>query len=368
MEWKEVRLGDIAFFKTGKLNSNAACKNGKYPFFTCSPETLAIDSYAFDQKAILLAGNNAEGNFSIKYYEGKFNAYQRTYVISATDNIDLLFLYYSMKLCLSSFKKMSQGSATKFLTTVILNNFQIRIPSTFQNQRCIANILYSLDRKIELNNKINAQLEEMAQTLFKHWLLECKEDITIGELSYNINDYSKCGNPKVVLVNSSDVTEGFFDHHNYTENKDLKGHFKKRFQKGDILYSQVRPRNRHWAYCDFYADDYIASTQLMIIRNREEIIPSIVLYHYIVSDDVWKEFTSRTETRSGTFPQGNYEEISTIKVPFGAEMKDISINLEVIHSKMYNNNQENIKLASLRDTLLPKLMSGEINLEDYGGE
>lgn len=292
-------------------------------------------------------------------------------VLRSHEDVNPHFLYQILrnKETLNQLQTLAETRSGTFpqITYSELANVKVKLPSRNQQDQ-IVDILSSLDRKIELNNKINAQLEELAQTLFKHWLLECKEDITIGELSYNINDYSKCRNPKVVLVNSSDVTEGFFDHHNYTENKDLKGHFKKRFQKGDILYSQVRPRNRHWAYCDFYADDYIASTQLMIIRNREEIIPSIVLYHYIVSDDVWKEFTSRTETRSGTFPQGNYEEISTIKVPFGAEMKDISINLEVIHSKMYNNNQENIKLASLRDTLLPKLMSGEINLEDYGGE
>ena len=80
-EWKEYKLGEIASFQTGKLNSNEAVENGLYPFFTCSPITLRINTYAYDQKAILLAGNNAEGNFSIKYYEGKFNAYQRTYII-----------------------------------------------------------------------------------------------------------------------------------------------------------------------------------------------------------------------------------------------------------------------------------------------
>jgi len=65
-EWKEYKLTEVADFKTGKLNSNAAVKNGLYPFFTCSPETLSIDEFAFDTKAILLAGNNAEGNFAIK--------------------------------------------------------------------------------------------------------------------------------------------------------------------------------------------------------------------------------------------------------------------------------------------------------------
>ena len=97
MEWKEITLGEIAIFKTGKLNSNAAISNGEYPFFTCSPETLRINNYAFDQEAILLAGNNADGNFSIKYYKGKFNAYQRTYVITPIrGKVDIKFLYYAL--------------------------------------------------------------------------------------------------------------------------------------------------------------------------------------------------------------------------------------------------------------------------------
>ena len=172
MEWKEVTLGEIAIFKTGKLNSNAAISNGEYPFFTCSPETLRINSYAFDQEAILLAGNNAEGNFSIKYYKGKFNAYQRTYVITPIrGKVDIKFLYYALSLCLKQLKNMSQGTSTKFLTVTILNSFSVKLPS-ISDQRRIASILSSLDRKIELNNKINADLEEMAQTIFKNWFVD----------------------------------------------------------------------------------------------------------------------------------------------------------------------------------------------------
>ena len=172
MEWKEVTLGEIAIFKTGKLNSNAAISNGEYPFFTCSPETLRINSYAFDQEAILLAGNNAEGNFSIKYYKGKFNAYQRTYVITPIrGKVDIKFLYYALSLCLKQLKNMSQGTSTKFLTVTILNSFSVKLPS-ISDQRRIASILSSLDRKIELNNKINADLEEMAQAIFKNWFVD----------------------------------------------------------------------------------------------------------------------------------------------------------------------------------------------------
>jgi len=73
-EWKSYSLEEIAIFNTGKLDSNAAENNGKYPFFTCSPITLGINHYAFDTDAVILSGNNANGVFTTKFYSGKFNA------------------------------------------------------------------------------------------------------------------------------------------------------------------------------------------------------------------------------------------------------------------------------------------------------
>ena len=239
----------------------------------------------------------------------------------------------------------------------------IKLPP-LDDQRRIASILSSLDRKIELNNKINAELEEMAQAIFKNWLSNCSEEVSLSEISLNITDYEKCDADKVVLINSSDVTEGFFDHHNYTPNKDLKGHFKKRFQKGDVLYSQVRPRNRHWAYCNFDARDYLASTQLMVIRNNPKNMTSILLFQYLINDSVWREFTLKTETRSGTFPQGNYEDLSNIRVPYNKKFMNISRQLENIYKEVYLLYDENSRLSTLRDTLLPRLMSGELEVPE----
>jgi type I restriction enzyme S subunit len=84
-DWPTAPLANLADIKTGKLDSNAAVLGGRYPYFTCSPETLTIDRYAFDCSAVILAGNNANGIFCVKWYSGKFNAYQRTYVITSKD-------------------------------------------------------------------------------------------------------------------------------------------------------------------------------------------------------------------------------------------------------------------------------------------
>jgi len=85
-EWEIIKLEKACNIKTGKLNANAAVKDGRYPFFTCSKEIFKIDDFAFNCEAILLSGNNATGNFDVKYYKGKFNAYQRTYVITIKES------------------------------------------------------------------------------------------------------------------------------------------------------------------------------------------------------------------------------------------------------------------------------------------
>ena len=123
-------LGNYVTIKTGKLDANAAIEDGAYPFFTCAKEIYAIDKYAFDCEAILLAGNNAVGDFNVKHYSGKFNAYQRTYVITVLDE-DLLsyrFLYFQMLKSLKRFKEQSVGAGTKFLKLGMIKELEISLP------------------------------------------------------------------------------------------------------------------------------------------------------------------------------------------------------------------------------------------------
>lgn len=184
-EWKKVSLDDIAEIRTGKLDSNAATNNGQYPFFTCSPITLKIDDYAFEEEAVLLAGNNAAGIFPIKYYFGRFNAYQRTYVITARKNeqLEIRFLYYQLMFITAFIRELAVGSATQFLTHKILKPLLITLPP-LSEQRRIAAVLGALDDKIELNREMNRTLEGMAQALFKSWFVDFDgcEDLVESEI------------------------------------------------------------------------------------------------------------------------------------------------------------------------------------------
>ena len=111
--WKVKKWEDVFSTKTGKLNANAMVENGKYPFFTCSKESYFIDEWAFDCEALLLAGNNATAQYDVKYYKGKFNAYQRTYVLTLKDdNNSYCYFKYALENKLSLLQEQSIGGMT----------------------------------------------------------------------------------------------------------------------------------------------------------------------------------------------------------------------------------------------------------------
>ena len=164
-------LESACYIKTGKLNANAPVKDGIYPFFTCAEYPDEIDHYAFDDDVVLVAGNNARGNFHVNRYECRFNAYQRTYILTTKAGYSIDSIYYALKLDLKRLREKAQGSQTKFLTMPILTSISLR-DITYDAQCKIANTLVAIDKKIELNNQTNAELEAMAKTLYDYWFVQ----------------------------------------------------------------------------------------------------------------------------------------------------------------------------------------------------
>ncbi|HAS6210928.1 TPA: restriction endonuclease subunit S [Vibrio vulnificus] len=164
-------VGLACNISTGKLDANQAVSGGKYPFFTCAEFPDNIDHFAYDDDVVLVAGNNARGNFHVSRYKGKFNAYQRTYILTAKEGFNIDYIYYALKLELKRLRERAQGSQTKFLTMPILTGIHLR-DVTGDEQTEIANVLSALDKKIELNNRINIELEAMAKTLYEYWFVQ----------------------------------------------------------------------------------------------------------------------------------------------------------------------------------------------------
>lgn len=123
--WKKVGLSNIAPIITGKKDANFGIKDGNYLFFTCSQEPIKAPSYSFDCDAVILAGN---GDFNVKLYRGKFEAYQRTYVFSPFDSDDLYLLYYAVVDSMRQLFQGASGSTIKFLTKRMLEEIQVYVP------------------------------------------------------------------------------------------------------------------------------------------------------------------------------------------------------------------------------------------------
>ncbi len=170
LDAEKAFLGDLVNITTGKLDANAAVESGKYPFFTCSREAYAINDYAFDCEAILLAGNNAVGDFNVKHYKGKFNAYQRTYVITVNEKNRILYryLYFQLLKSLRQFKVQSVGAGTKFLKLEIIKNMQIALPSLSEQQQIVLiidSLLAETQRLESIYQQKIASLDELKKSL-----------------------------------------------------------------------------------------------------------------------------------------------------------------------------------------------------------
>lgn len=167
------KLNEICDIITGKLDANEMTPDGRYPFYTCDPNPYKIDTYAYDLECVLIGGNNAAGNFPINYYNGKFNAYQRTYIISVKDgiNLDTLFIYYLLKQELHNLKMRSRGSLTKFLTIGMLNDIKVPI-LTKKEYADITKLISIYDFTIKNNKKIIHKLEEYTQLKYYKWFVE----------------------------------------------------------------------------------------------------------------------------------------------------------------------------------------------------
>lgn len=121
-EWRKFPLEEIAPVVTGKKDANYGDKGGNYPFFTCSQETITAPGYSFDTSAVILAGN---GDFNVKLYRGKFEAYQRTYVLAPFDHSNLFNLYFTVQDNMEALAKGASGSTIKFLTKGMLQKILV---------------------------------------------------------------------------------------------------------------------------------------------------------------------------------------------------------------------------------------------------
>jgi type I restriction enzyme S subunit len=383
--FEKRKLGELVTFTTGKLDSNAAVPDGDYPFFTCSQETLRTNTFSFDDECVLLAGNNATGIFPLKYFKGKFDAYQRTYVVRPRD-VDLLttkFLYYALWLKLDEFRSFSTGAATKFLTLTILNETEISAPP-LSTQRRIASILSAYDDLIENCQRRIKILEAMARALYREWFVHFRFPghqnhprvaSPLGEIPEGW-EVAKLGDVAAVnraLINArsapnelhyidiASVSPGQIDSVTTYSFADAPGRARRVVQHGDVLWSCVRPNRRSFALVMRPEAGTIASTGFAVLTATK--VPFAFLY-FATTTDAFVAYLSNNATGAAypavTAPTFEKAELvipgAALLNRFGELAKPMLEETHALQMKVQN-------LRRTRDLLLPRLLSGQIALD-----
>ncbi|BFM98997.1 hypothetical protein MOXK02_05560 [Moraxella sp. K02] len=391
-------IGIACKITTGKLDANQAIQNGQYPFYTCAEFPDTIDSFAFDDDVVLVAGNNAKGNFHVNRFKGKFNAYQRTYVLTAKKGFDIDFIYYSLKLELKRLKEKSQGSQTKFLTMPILQNIGLKNLSESE-QKQISSVLSTLDEKIALNNQINATLEQMAKTLYDYWFVQFDfpDDngkpykSSGGEMVYN--EILKREIPKGWEVDSlanlsifirrgispiySENEQGLLVlNQKCIRNQTINFDFARRDVKNRILDTE-----RYLAKYDILInstgvgtlgrvafikrlpeENVIYDSHVTAVRCNSKIIKPLVLSLAMLRNQSLIETAANGSTGQVELSRNFLEELLIIK-PNDMIQDKFTVFAAPIFEKVAVNEMENEHLLNLRDWLLPMLMNGQVTVQ-----
>jgi len=148
-EWEDVNLGDICSrITTGKLDANAMTDDGAYRFYTCAKEYYWIDKYSFDDEALLISGNGANVGY-IHYYNGKFNAYQRTYILTGFFESIIYVKYYLEKYLADRISAEVNAGNTPYIKMDTLTDMKIKLPPQKDEQNAIAQVLSDMDAEID---------------------------------------------------------------------------------------------------------------------------------------------------------------------------------------------------------------------------
>jgi len=237
-------------------------------------------------------------------------------------------------------------------------------------QESISEVLSSLDDKIDLLHRQNKTLEELADIVLGRWFIEEAEvqsdnKILLGDYFDTISKTHRLDNEKVIFLNTSDIYKGEVLEHNYSVVKTLPGQAKKSIQKGDLLFSEIRPSNGRWAYISFESDDYVVSTKLMVLRSKSNI-DTTFLYFYLTHKKTVDYLQMLAESRSGTFPQITFDQLRDLKIniPSTKILDETNSWCRSALEKISKNHTQIKQLESLRDELLPKLMSGAVRVQE----
>ena len=394
-EWKEYKLGEVVNILDSKRiplsSKERSARQGCYPYYGAQGIIDYIDDFIFDGTYLLIAedGENLKSQKQnvAQLASGKYWVNNHAHILESNGESDIRYICYLLNtLDLSGY---ITGSAQPKLNQANLVKIAFKLPP-LEIQKDIADCLSVFDNKIEVNRKINENLEQQAQALFKSWFVDFEpfkdgefEESELGMIPKGwrvgaIGDYCKVrsgyafksswwsnsGIPVVKIKNITDdgrldMTDSSFVSN---EHADLAKEFQTKV--GDLLIAMTGATIGK--FCIVHSNNKLCVNQrvgkFFLGENPLKKLPFV--YYNLRRPNVFEEIVRRGQ--GSAQPNISGKDIETISIIYPSEeiISQFNILLYSLFEKIICNLQESRRLASLRDTLLPKLMSGEIKVND----
>lgn len=370
-------IGNITSIKTGKLDVNAENSQGKYPFFTCSKNHTYIDDYAFDGESILVAGN---GDLNVKYYNGKFNAYQRTYVIQPRETLNGKYLYYFLEKYVEKLREQSIGGVIKYIKLGNLTDAIIPLPP-LQTQQKIAAILDKADELRQYNKQLIENYDALTQSLF----LDMFGDPVKNEKGWEIFTFTKilskiesgwspvCENkPRKNIQEWAVLKLGSVSYGNYNSKENKKYEFEVplsklecEVKKGDLLFTRKNTYHMVGTTVFVYETEprlILPDTVFRLIYLKEKTNP-LFLYYLLNHNKFIAEVQSLASGTSGSMPNISKAKLlskETILPPVDLQ-NQFAERVQLIETQKQQAQEALAKSEGLFQSLLQRAFKGELN-------
>ena len=307
---------------------------------------------------IIISARGTVGELAMIPFPMAFN--QSCYGVRAKDGINSTFLYYLIKHSVRKLKAMTHGSVFDTITRDTFANIEVAIPDIETQQR-VAKMLADIDDKVENNQRINNNLEQQAQAIFKSWFIDFEPFSNRKPSEWSV---STLGNVSIMGAggdkpqNVSPIKTDLYEYPIYSNGLSNKGLYgftdKPKISEESVT---VSARGTIGFACLRHIP-YVPIVRLVTLIPKTEIVSAKYLYLWLKQLHITGTGTTQQQLTVPDFQK------TEILVPSQKIVTLFTATVEPIFEKIWANQNENEKLSSLRDTLLPKLMSGELDVSD----
>lgn len=384
--WCWTYFKSISTIQTGRKDANYGSDEGKYPFFTCAAEPIRCHGYSFDCRAILLAGNGDINNIS--RYNGKFEAYQRTYVVKIAEPLCFDYIFYWFKYRWFDFNKGKMfGTAIPYIRLGNLQEFPTPIPPLAEQQRIVDRIESLFAKLDEAKEKAQAVVDsfETRKAAILHkaftgeltakWREEHGVSIdnwkttrfdSVAAIRSNLVDPAEYQSfPHIAPDNIEKKTGVLLEYHTIAEDGVTSG--KHRFYSGQILYSKIRPYLSKAVVVDF---DGLCSADMYPIEAYQN---ARCLWYYMLSDEFLLQ-ASTAGSRS-VLPKINQKELSALTVHLPTNDREQE-EIARILDELFDKEQQTKEAAEvvldqidlMKKSILARAFRGELGTNDPSEE